>query len=123
MGWSTSKCSLPPTPPPPLQHHSVDEMDITLGHLRCAEEVCLLAARAYRDHCTKVAWTTAFVSLDKVGCVHVDALATRSVAVESTEEVTAGHRRMRRASNIFVQDFWAPRGHDAAMDSLSAAQA
>lgn len=46
-----------------LIHHTVGEMDISLGHLRRAEEVCLSVAQAYGDYYAKVAWTTAFASL------------------------------------------------------------
>lgn len=98
-------------------------MDIALVCLRRAGEVCLPAVHAYGDHCAKVAWTTAFASLSKAGCGHVDALATHSVVVATTGEVAATHRQMRKVSNAFVQDFWGPHGIAAAMESLRAAQA
>lgn len=90
---------------PPPRHHFVDEMDVMLGRLRCAGEVCLPVARAYGDYCAKVAWTTAFASLDKVGCGHLDTLATCSTLLVTIEEVAAGHRHTRKASNVFIQDF------------------
>lgn len=96
-------------------------MDVTLRHLRYAGEVCLSVAWAYGDHCTKVAWITAFASLDKARCGHLDTLATRSVVVATVEEVAIGHRRTQKTSNVFAQDFWVPRGCDAAMDSLHTA--
>lgn len=46
--------------PPPWRHNV---MDITLGHLRRIGEV-----RAYGDRCAKVAWTTAFATLQKAEC-------------------------------------------------------
>lgn len=53
----------------------------------------------------------------------MDTLATRFVAVATTEEVAAGHYQTRKASNVFVQDFWVPHGCDVAMDSLRVVQA
>lgn len=100
---------------PPRKHNPKD-MDITLGRLCRTEEVCLPDARAYGDHCAKVAWTTAFASLQRVRCGHVD--ATRSVPVVSATQVAACQQQTRRASNIFTQDFWASCGHDATMESL-----
>lgn len=97
---------------PPSRRQSVGKMDITLGRLCRTEEVCLLVSRAYGDHCAKVAWTTTFASLQKAGCGHLDTLATRSLAVATTEEVAARQCKTRKASNVFVQDFWASCGRD-----------
>lgn len=47
---------------PPLRQHTMREIDITLGHLARTGEVIL---QAYGDHYMKVAWATAFASLDK----------------------------------------------------------
>ena len=66
---------------------------------------------------------TTLASLDKAGCAHLDALATRSVAVATAEEADAAYRRTRKVSNVLLHDFWGPRGHDATMDSLRAVQA
>lgn len=87
---------------PPLRWHTLGEIYITLRSLRRTEEVCLPVARAYRDHCVKVAWTTAFASLDKAGCRHMDIIATHSVAVATAKEVATEHRRTRKVSNVFV---------------------
>lgn len=107
----------------PPRHHSVDEMGVTLGRLHHAVEVCLPAARAYRYHYARVAWTTTFASLDKAGCVHLHALAMRSMALATTEEVAIGHHRTRKAGQVFIQDLWTPWGRDVAMASLCATQA
>lgn len=88
------------------------------GCLHRVGEMCLLVVWLYGDHCVKVAWTMAFDYLQKVVCRHVNALATRSVPVASTEEVATGHCQTQKVSNIFVQDFWALHGRDAVMDSL-----
>ena len=48
---------------PPPWKHTVDQLAATLERLRRAGEVFLPAARAYSNHCTKAAWTAAFVSL------------------------------------------------------------
>lgn len=76
---------------PPPRRHIVWEMDISLERLRRAGEVCLSATWAYEDHCMKVSWTTAFASLQKAGCGHVDTLTTRSVPVATAEKVVVGH--------------------------------
>lgn len=76
----------------PPQKHAPTEMDVTLGRLQRAGEVCLPTARAYRDHCAKAAWTATFVSLQRGGCEHVDVLGARSVPVASTTEVVVGQR-------------------------------
>lgn len=44
-------------------------------------------------------------------------------ALVIVEEVTAGHRCKCKANQVFAQDLWAPRGHDAMMASLRTAQA
>lgn len=49
-----------------------------------------------------------FAPLQKAESGHVDALATHSVAMATAEEVATEHRQMQKASNIFIQDFWAP---------------
>lgn len=107
----------------PPRRHKPEEMDITLERLRSAGEVCLPAARSYGDHCAKTAWSTTLASLDKAGCAHIDAVASRSVAVATLEEVAASHRRTRRASRVLLQDFWALRGHQEATESIRAVQA
>lgn len=84
---------------PPPRWHNMGEMDITLVRLYHAGEVCLQMARAYRDHCAKVAWTTAFASLQKAGCGHVDALNTYSMAVVTAKEVAARRRRQATSSS------------------------
>ena len=108
---------------PPPRTHTLEEMDVTLGRLRDVGKVFLPAARVYGDHCAKVGWVAALASLEKAGCGHLDALATRSVAVATAEEVAASHHRTRRASNVLLQDFWLSRGPGAAMASLRDVQA
>lgn len=108
---------------PPPRHHSSTEMDIILGRLRRAGEVCLPATRSYRDHCAKVASSTTLASLDKASCTHMDALATRSVVVATAAKVATAHRQVWKVSNVLLWDFWGPRGHEATMESLRVVQA
>lgn len=108
--------------PPPPRTHTLAEADVTLERLQRVGEVFLPAAHIYRDHCAKVGWLTALASLDKAGCAHMDALATRSVVVVTAEEVTAAYFRTRRSSNILLQDFWTPRGSEAVIASLREVQ-
>lgn len=76
----------------PPRKHALEEMDVTLGHLHHAEEVCLLAAQAYGDHCVKAAWTVVFASLQRANRRHVEALGTRSLPVASPLEVESCQR-------------------------------
>lgn len=62
-------------------------------------------------------------SLDKAGCAHIDALAALSVAVATTEEVVAAHRRTRGVSKVLLRDFGEPRGQKDATMSFQAVQA
>lgn len=98
-------------------------MDFTLEHCQCVGEVFLPTVHVYEDHYAKVGWLTALASLDKAACAHMDALATRSVTVATSEEVAAAYRRTRRDNNILLQDFWTSRGSKAVMVSLREVQA
>lgn len=75
---------------PPPRRHTVDQLDATLGRLHRAGEVFLPATRAYGNHCAKVAWVAALVSLQLAGCLLVDGLGVGSVPMVSTVEVAAG---------------------------------
>ena len=108
---------------PPSRQHRPAEVDITLERLRQGCEFCVPAARAYGDHCAKAAWSTTLASLDKAGCAHMDALGAGSIGVATAEEVCAAQRRIRKASKVLQQEFWAKRGHAAATESFKAVQA
>lgn len=99
--------------------HSLKDMDATLGRLQNVGKVFLSGTRVYGDHCRKVGWLTALASLDKAGCAHLDALATRSIAVATTEEVAASYHWTQRGNNVLLQDFWVARGPEAVMASLT----
>lgn len=108
---------------PPPRKHTADQLPATLDRLRRAGEVFLPAARAYGNHCAKAAWTAAFVSLQRGGCGHVDALGGGTLPVASAADVTSGQKQVRRASNALAKEFWAPSGRDATMESLRASLA
>lgn len=115
MPWQTSALCTPWT-------HNLAEMDVTLGHLQSMEEVFLPTTHVYKDHYAKVGWRTALVSLNKVGCAHLDALVTRFVAMATAEEVAASYHGMRQSSNVLLQDFWMLHGSGVAMASLREVQ-
>lgn len=87
---------------PPPRHHSPAEIDITLGHLRRAEEVCLSVARQYGNHCMKVAWAMTLASLDKAGYAHMDDIATRSIVVATAVEIATAQCRSWKVSNVLL---------------------
>ena len=103
--------------------HRPAETDITFARLKNVARVCVPAARSYGDHCAKAAWCEALALLDKVGCAHIDAIATRSVAVATAEEVASVERRTRKASKVLLEDYWALRGHEDATKSFQELQA
>lgn len=106
----------------PPRNHKLAQMDVTLARLQNVGEVFLPVARVYGDHRAKMGWLTALASLDKEGYAHLDAIATRSVAMATTEEVASSYCRTRRSSNVLLQDFWTLRGSKAVMTSLREAQ-
>ena len=88
---------------PPARTHRLAESDITFERLKNVGRVCVPAARSYGDHCAKVAWCETLTSLDKAGCAHIDALATRSVAVATAEESVNVERRMRKTNRVLLE--------------------
>lgn len=103
---------------PPPWSHTVDQLDATLNRLHRAGEVFLPAARAYGNHCAKMGWTAALVSLQHAGCLHVDGLGAGSVPVASDADIAAGHSLVRRVNNALAREFWAPHGRSVTMESL-----
>lgn len=79
--------------------HAPAELDITLGRLCRAGEVCLPTAQAYGDHCARAMWMVAFVLLQRGGCEHVNALEGCSLPLASTAEIAAHQLQARRCNS------------------------
>lgn len=87
---------------PPREASSADRDRHHLGAPTVHWEVCLPVARAYGDHCAKVAWSTTLASLDKAGCAHMDALAAQYIVVATAEEADAVQRRTQKVSKVLL---------------------